>query len=571
MRRQSFYQLSRIIQDRFIAATEGHTIPKPILVASVGSENVPVYWATAAGGALLLALVVLGLGYGDSSSSIAIAPLGVTLLHALLLAVAAWAGITALARWKSAAATPYRRAHFLFPSGVIDTSGKDFRIFPLSECSSIEVVAQRNVVLQFPEARFTFEAETAEAARAAREATVTAKRELLEREIEGSENARHDPLAEPRYSSPLSSRVMLAPPAGGIPIWLKWGIVVLSFALGIGLTSMRNVLSERRMFARAVAENTAQAYRAYQARGGKREQVDTLLLPRAELTELANAGNLEELERYAAAHQDSLIKSEIDHYLRVRLLEELKLAADQKTLAALAAFEHSHPVGASLVQTDVKAARRALLIEAFERFVPRAADTPGLVPFMRAVLNHVAEHGPRFEVRFQRSVAESAVRADRLVREDKYFNAALVPSQYFDDNVLEPWFESIFQRVFKGLGLSFPTDVLDIQRGAALPPDVEPPGDPSTPTLLVSLSTNMGRGIKNRNPSGTFFGVGFQFRARLLLAGAEPVELKYSLWKPPDLLKLREGKLTVREVYEDMSEDAFKGFDRKLGNWLFKR
>jgi hypothetical protein len=576
MIRQSFYQLPRIIQERFIAASAGYSPPTPILALDLPPPRTPFYWLAGSAVCALVAVGVLGFGYGDLTQTWAIAPPVAIAVYSVLLALCLWCAFAAWASHQANAAIPYRRGRFVFPSNLVDSSSPVFRVYPLSELNSVDVVDGSRVVLVFREGfRARFETASNEAASLARDTIVSAKRALIELEIEGRdadgrELSRLNPLLEPRYSNPLSSRQSMTEPVPRFRYWAMLGASLLGLALGVGLFTVRNTLSERRLFARAVAENTASAYRNYLDRGGKRPEVNALLLPRAELAELMQRGDLAELEAYARENANSPIRAELDAAVRLRLLEALSAATKQRTLGALDAFREQHAAAAPLVQTELRAARRDIVAEAFERFAPRAAETAGLVPFMKAILAHVVEHGPLMEVRFHRAVSESVARADELVRNDKYFRPSQVPSQYFEQTRLEPWLERIFQRIYKGFGLIFPTDILNVKRGEPLAGD-DLPASLEVPTLAISFSTNMGRGISNRNPGGMFFGVGFLFRARLVLAGKEPLELRYSTWRPPDLLKLREGKISVAEVYERMAEDAFKGFDNKLGLWLFKR
>jgi hypothetical protein len=116
MIRQSFYQLPRITQDRFIAATAGHCPPEPLLISSVPSERAPTYWMVASGVATLAAIFALRLGYGDLSSSLAIAPHYMWGVYGLLITAILWAAFMAFSARKTSATVPYRRARYVFPS-----------------------------------------------------------------------------------------------------------------------------------------------------------------------------------------------------------------------------------------------------------------------------------------------------------------------------------------------------------------------------------------------------------------------------------------------------------------------
>jgi hypothetical protein len=573
MKRQHFYQLPRHIQDRFIQASVGLTIPKPIAIAPAPAP-IPWSWiggALVAFGALSL---LLTLGYGDAKSSLALAPSYMLALYGFALAAVAYCVVRAIAHWSEASRFPYRPGRYLFPGVLIDATKEDFQLRSTSALQSVELIGSSGLRVTFEGgAKFDFTRRDAEAAARAKDRLVAAKRELLEAEIKGDDRdrAQLDPLLEPRFSNPLAGTEQLVRPVPKWRLWLPWAAAVGGLLVGVGFGLVRNTLSERRMFAVAVAENTPESLRAYLARGGARPEVESQLLPIAELERLKRQGTLEDLERYSREHPASSIREAIDQAVRDALLTALTAAKEAKTITALDDFMRAHSSHA-LVLAEVQAARLALMTKAADRFEKEfAANVPDLAPFMRKALTTLAERGPELHVRFVRIVPDSVAKADKTVRKDPSFAEIMLPSQYFDEQHSKVREEKLFASLEQRFSRAFPADTLRLVHAPPLPVNAAIPDQVERPTLFVSHSTNMGSGIGNLNPSGTFVGVGFLFKVHFKTPGwPTPLETKYSTWKPPDLLKLRKGKLTIPEVYSTMADAAFGVFDERLVAWLFR-
>jgi hypothetical protein len=462
---------------------------------------------------------------------------------------------------------------FLFPSGVIDARRASLRIHPLEELAESRV-ANANLQLRFADgSKFGFEAKDAAAAETAREMLVTAKRELLEAKLESDPDlTSFNPLLAPRYSNPL------APPKAHAPAIPKWRIFTPLFALLLGVAMgslvgfVRNTLSERKMFTRAVEQNTPGAYQAYLSNGGRREEVEALLLPSAEFEAIKQKGSLDELEKFALDNPTSPVKASIDLELRQALLGALNEAKQAGNFSALDHFAETHPT-AKLVHAEIQAARAALMREVLTNFADKhAAKDDELVPFFEKLLQYLAANGPRLEVRFHRIVPDSVPKADEAVSRDKYFIKTMLPSQYFDDERSREREEVIFGHLSERFTQAFKAEALTLVHGKPLASNDEVPERPEVPTLFISHSTNMGQGIRNVKPNGTFVGVGFVFRASFVIPGQEQsLQLKYSTWKPPDLLKLRKGQLTIANVYLTMAESAFSAWDERIVKWLFQK
>src|SRR5690606_9577203 len=114
-----------------------------------------------------------------------------------------------------------------------------------------------------------------------------------------------DPVAEPRYSNPLAPR---APHRPQTPPFRRWALpiaLVLGGLLGTVSGLYRNKTSESQLYATARTLDTPEAYRAYLARGGRRADVEALLLPNAELKRVVEQHSLAALEEYAAQQENS--------------------------------------------------------------------------------------------------------------------------------------------------------------------------------------------------------------------------------------------------------------------------
>jgi hypothetical protein len=523
---------------------------------------------------LILTWLLLRWGYGDLHSSLALAPVWLSVAYGLALAAAAVAAAKGAASWFELTRYPYRRGWFLFPGVLVDTTKPEFTVIPVARLERAETIGQGRLRVSFEGGNdFEFQRKDEAAAERARERLLAAKRETLEADLKDDEKLRAqlDPLLEPRFSNPLAHNSPLSRPKPTWRFWLPGAVGLIALLLGVGFGGIRNTLSERRLYARAVAEGTPEALHAYLDRGGLRPNVQTVLLPTAELEALERQGSLEDLERYSQQHPDSAIRGAIDLAVRDALLQALTTAKEAKSISALDAFTRSHASHALVLQ-EVQAARRTLLARAAESFV-RDFAAPGsdLGPFIEKALSSLAEKGPDVEVRFERIVPDSVAKADKVVSKDPHFLAVMLPSQYFDEAHSKAREEKLFQALEQRFSKAFAPDVLHLVHAAPLTPNAAIPDTVERPTLFISHSTNMGSGIGNLNPSGTFVGVGFLFKANFKTPGwTTPVEIKYSTWKPPDLLKLRKAKISIPDVYLSMADAAFGTFEERLVAWLFR-
>lgn len=570
MKRTSFYTLKRPLQERFVAATRGLTVPSPLAHQPLQSRF-PVLWIGAGVTSLVLFFIVLSIGYGKLDSDLALASRWLFGVYGLLLALAVWSGVQAWVQYQRQHRSPFIFGVYLFPGVIVDARTPNLDSYSLIDGASASAEG-RNLVVRAEGRVWVFGMASEAEARQLKEQADEAMRDAAVA-VPGAEWHRFDPFAEPRYSSPLTSRDKIAPFS---PRWVKWSpllaVVVASvIAPAAGVT--RNLLSERRMYNTAIERNSSTAYLDYLTRVGetKRPDVREVRLPTAELNELKAAGDLRALEDWALKNEDSQIKPAIDAILRQELLNELVVVARKESLGAVREFVETHPKH-TLVETEVKNVRKKLTRRVFQEYADKhTPKTEGSNDAIEALLSYVAEHDSKVDVRFQRIVTDKVGRADQVVRNSKYYAPVMLPSQYFDAKVSRRREEALFTHFEARFRQAFRPDVIDLVRGEPIEPGQKAPTAPERPLLLVSHSITMGHGIGNTHPNGIFVGVGFQFEALLFVPGQEkPLKLRYSTWRMPDLTKLREGKVTIPQVYEQMADVAFEAFDKRLTDWLVK-
>lgn len=572
MRRLKFFEQSRNAQDRFIAATRGAALPRPLLFRGT-RPSVPWIWIAGALLGLGAFVVLLWRGHGDLEHTAALASPTILLAAAVSLAAALASGAFAAANLVEGRRLPFPRGHYLFPVGLVDATRDELRVRPLADLSTSPAGSLVRVACSDGhEQRFALPADVTLGD--LERSIQRAKDQIRQAEAAGDSLALSalDPLAEPRYSNPLAPRTPHRKPR---PRW-RGLIVPLALLVGgsIGMIAgtVRNKHSERLLYTAARQLDTPEAYRAYLARGGKRSDVGQLLLPSAELRRVVDQNSLPALEEYARGQRDSVIRPAVDLHLRAALLRELEAATARGTMTALSEFGAAHADFGHLVQAELTTARRNLARSAAERFLATsAAQTEGLDRFVTGLGSYLARGGPEVFVRFQRVVPESVARADEIVQRDKYFAKVMLPSQYFDGERSLARERELFQELQERFSAAFPPDILTLVLADPLLPGQELPTESTRPTLYISHSTNMGRGIPNQKPNGTFVGIGFLFKARFVVPGNEPpLHMKYSVWRLPDLLRLRKGMLTIPQIYVNMGTEAFAGFEDRLLAWLFR-
>jgi hypothetical protein len=455
---------------------------------------------------------------------------------------------------------PFQRGIYLFPSGVYDAREATLRVFRHPDLKVGESDGL-TVQIQASGREFTFDFPDAATAAQARSVLVEGGRHL---EAGGPdsrrEQARLDPLIDSGFSSPFSPQVRLV---RSDPFWSRFALVVAvgaGAALGPAIWKTRNILSERSLYAHAVAANDIPGYRAYLASGGSRPEVSSVLLPRAELEVAVRAGTVEALEKYADAHPASAIQAEVDAALRAAVGAEFTRAKDAGTVSALDALARQRKTY-EFVLPAIEAARTALFRDALKRF--NVGKTPEVASFFERLVGFLKEHGPEVSVRIVRRTPESTAAADAQVKQSAYYmGKQSIPSQYFVGDYAEAREKALLERILPPLAAPFSSEML-VFRPIAVHTE---PGDPpelAVPVLTIESVPEMSGGYMSSKPRGVFVGLGMLFKARFSIPGdTKPLDYKFSVWRTPNPQILKNDGATVADVYEKMAGDAIERFGK---------
>ena len=281
MQAQRFFQLPRPVQDRFLDCARGTGEPTRLLFKPAVATKAWVYLALA----MLLvgaAAIVANIGRGDLDSTIALAPAWLALVYGAFFSLALMLVVAALSELRTRAALPYRPGAYLFPVGVVDARRAEFHVHRMDQLASASTNGKR-LQLAFQDGRrFTFTARDAESAERGR-GMVQAFAEQV-RQADAAHDKRAlallDPLLDTGFANPFGPDVPLKRIRPG---WKRPALVaalVAGLPIGLLVWHLRNLSSEAELFAQAQAADSVEAYRTYLDRGGKRPEVEQVLLGR---------------------------------------------------------------------------------------------------------------------------------------------------------------------------------------------------------------------------------------------------------------------------------------------------
>jgi len=571
MRKLDFYGLPRALQDRFIESSQGVAVPRPLAV--LAEPDLPTRnWALSAVGAGVAWAGFTAIGFGDLQSPLAIGGLPHLLAHLVFAGTLSYCGLRAYANSWQTSRLPYGSGVFLFPSGLLRAAGSSLFELDAKEITSVEAVGTAIVVRT---AARTFElpvssAEQAEeAARGYREGA-TRWGELGP--SEQLERARLSPLVESGVPNPLAPTDPHPRPRLLPPTLLLGMTLLLAVTLGYAVSYLRTSLSEAALYRASVTENTVESLQAYLARGGKRSEVSEIYLPRAELGVAKAKGSVQAIEEFQRTHPGSRIAGEAALALREALLGELGRAREKKSLTAIDQFKLSSPHTA-LVATEIAYARREVITAALARFQEQAnPENESVVPFFQQLLAYAELHGPRVIIRFRQEFPQQPENVDNVVLKSKkyYLGKKVLPSQYFLGDYARGRERKLGENVRARLQAAFPEDILRFEL-APLPSDVNQTLEGVTgPTLTLQHQERLSGGFVGGAPKTMFMGAAIFFRATFELPGAELLEDKMTLWRPPKFAPFgAEREKDIPEVYEDMAGGAFEIYQRHLiGAWF---
>jgi hypothetical protein len=571
MDRVDFWQLGRSVQERFVEAANGGSTPAPLAVRPLSRDKGVLAWTALGGVSLLGAIFALRIGFADLSSRFALTPSWFCAVYGGLFALSAFGFLKAAARHASAYAVPYRPALYLFPIGVIDARAPQFAVHRVSEQTQVTVDgARRCLRIELGDGNFEFP--TTDLALAERAAeTVNALRDRLANagpDSSAREQSLVDPLIDNGFKNPFSPTESMRK---AVPSWTRaWPLLALVLGVLLGALSwrVRNTLSEARLYAAARASDSAVSYHAYLARGGRNPDVESVLLPRAELRDAQAQGSITAIEQFVATHPDSKIQSEVDAALRQALLKELAKAEAVGTLTALKDFD-SRFARYPFLRPDIDRAVNARIEATLQKLKPSlATNQPRLLPFFDRLLRFTTLHGPEVAVRFQRKPTESLEMAEKALKMSAYFTGdKSLPGQYFDAAHAEPREQVAAAALASAVSEHFPSDML----AAKAAPTLDDTADVKlkVPTLLIVYRTEMSGAFTSKKPRFAVSGIGIFCKVSLEIPGdSEPLTFKFSLWRAPDL-KTVTDTTTPPELYEAMAAEAFKRFDKKYLATLF--
>lgn len=568
-----FFNLERSLQDRFVEAASGSVPPTPMAFKPARPRGQVLIWWAVCLVATLASVGLLSLGFGSLESPQALLGTPWAVGEALLIALAVFSGLRAVALDHARDSLPYRAGAYVFPIGVVDAQTEVVRIYRFPELTDVSR-RERRVTLVFEGARFEFE--TADPALAEQLVQlVEQSRQRVSGEM-GPPSSRAlaalDPLADTGFKSPFTPT---EPRRRTSPRWLRFGWLVallVGAALGPLAWGARNFLSEERLYAAARAEGTTQAYRAYLERGGTREDVKSALLPRAELQDAIAKGSVPALEAFMARGQHAAIDAELRAALKKALLAELAVVAAKNSLTALNDFERGQ-AHVALVQKELEQKRAELYQRVVRSFAAAAQpSTPGLIGFVGRLLFHAQKHGPEVNVAFRRREAEASKDAEAQLTKSAYFMGPdALPSRFFRP---EDWARReavIGDEIVARLNREFPADLLRFTLVPAIPDDGTDTPKVERPTLVITHRDELSGAFMSKKPRGAFVGLGLTVRSTFLIPGDDqPLVFKFSAWLPPDLKKWEEPGTTAKDVYEALAMDGLTRFSKKQLSFLLK-
>lgn len=574
MRQVEFFKLPRAIQERFLAGAAG-TSPPQVWLRYPARTPFPVLWLLGALAGLGILFGLLTLGYGTAGNRLALAPVYMAGVYGAAVWTIALCVMGILSVVSAPGWLPFRPGYYLFPVGVIDAHTHRFVVHPLTDLEQVEHLGKKQLVLRFKGGhRFTFPVPNPERAEALVEAVRQGKEHLAE--LEGAADAHGlaslDPLLDTGIPSPLLPTERLV---RRVPAWSRLALpIALVPALGLAwpIWEIRNVMSERVMYATADAAGTPEAYRAYLETGGPRSEVRDLLLPRAELRVARGSGSVSAVEAVVAKYEGTAVHGELEQALRDLLLGELETARKRRSLTALRQLEKGFTRG-DLIEAEIDAALHAVYTDALATYKKQAPpDSKEAVPFFAKLLAHAEKQGPKVVIRFRRELRGTVKAADERVKKSQYYaGAKFIPSQYYEPPYAAKREQRIADRLIARFKSVFASDVLHVELGAPLEQDAPEPAV-DVPTLFVTHSTLMSGTYSTRTPLGVYVGIGVVFESSFRLPErADTLDYRLSVWRQPSMDTVKEQGLTPEQVYDGLTGEAFDRFADKLVEQLFKK
>jgi|GEM_PF-416338 len=556
MQRVDFFRLERAIQERFVAAAEGGAPPLPLAFLPAAVPRKFYGWVALACVALFALFATARTGYGQLEHSFALQPIHAILLYVGFGVLTGFAAFAAYSTLRGRRVLPCARGVYLFPSGAIDTRGSELLVYPSSDLTSAEASERRVRVSFGGGVSFAFPAPS----RASAEDVVqklTALKERLQSGVDVREQAALDPLCDNGFRNPFSPRESMNPPRRRLPIGGFGASLLAGAVFGAAIFQIRAVLGESALYRHATAANTRGAYAAYLERGGKNPDVERILLPRAELSEILASGSIDRLEQFARAHVSSPIEPEVNAALHRELVQALAEVKKQNSLTALKQFRERFATHTS-VRAEIDKAISDRLTFAAREFERRAKPKPEVAEVFRQLLNYIATHEGKVDVRFRRRIADSAAKSEeQLMKSNSFGGRASLPTQYFDAANSTERENLMSKELISTLSQAFPEDVVRFEAGPLLDNGTDDDPKLTAPTLLITHRVEMSGMYMMRRPRAALTGVGILFRVTLTVPESSAMHAyKYSAWNAPDLVMMVNGE-SFKNIYGSMGDKSF--------------
>ncbi len=583
MTRRDFYSLSRPVQERLLDSFHARYAPLPILVKH-GPRRTSLAWLAVSVAGAIVAMLLWTLGFGNAASFLSLHPLPFALLFAIALGSTITGVICAVAHAVHTQSLPFPPGVYLFPACLIDARDDRLEVHSLSELSHA-AGSGSNVAVTIGAASFSLPVSdpglTAEAVSRiqAAAAQLAQADEKLIFEL--------DPLTEPSVLSPLAPQ---QPLTSDRPIWIRLRFAIgggLGLLLGIGVFGLRNDMSDQRMFARARSLDSVEGYAAYLARGqAHRDVVEHELLPRAKLRLAIAEGNVDAIDAFTREHPADKIQHEVEIARRNALIAEFEQVRKEGTLAALLGYAARRPKhGMGKPYEQALHAPYALELQRYRKRAPEDSELPDVVEQLIAYSEKAGAKkvGDKFlgsdvAVHFLRLKSQTIHRADQAVSKNPMFNGvSSLPTRYFSDAKLAEHTKAAAESLAGSLSAGFNSEILRFSAGESWVGDEESVAPAKAPRIVVHYRVEWSGGAHaSKKPRGVFIGLYVFFRARIEMAGAEPVILsKYTAGQSVPLEKLAEfsgadaAGTAETAIYTGMLQEAFAEFQTEhLAKWF---
>lgn len=572
MKAVDFYKLPRAIQDRFVGSVMSGFPPAPIVSAKGGTPHKWI-WLGISVGSFVALVVMARIGYGALDSALSLHSAKALVLYLAFVFAFAFGIVQAFARVVRERALPYTPGIYLFPACVIDARDDQFRVFETRDLTKVEPAGGSIRVAFAGGVSFVFPAKASAAKALASEIESARDRAMHAHATEDpKELVAVDPLHNPRFSSPVGpshAYALAEAPWGKLGPAVAAGIAVV---IAPTLWLLRNSGSDNKMYVRAKNANESETYRLYLAHGDRyKEEVRDILLPTSELRDAEQAGTVDALLAYKAAHPGSKIAKDVSTSIRRAMLAELEKAKAPGTLASLQAFAKRYPEHG--VQPELSAAIHAVYARELDVYRKKAPNKDkAATAFIERLFGWAEKHGPKMEVRFKRKASSSLERADQFILKTPTFMGVITyPSRFFDEKHAAPREATLGKTLATQIDGNLADELFEVAVGAPVT-DADLP-EPKEPTLFVTHVTEWsGHNYTSTRPRGSYVGLNFTFEGTWVIPGdPKPYRFKSEIFRHaathvlnnPDEPMMQPGQ-AEEKVYETMAQDAFEQFGKKF-------